>query len=205
MANLSDAWGTIEVEKVGQEFLDFLEAVQGGDAYYLLVESESLDGAKPDKDGNLSVDFSTSGRWSYTNNLEGYLGGQWMHEDESKEAYAKFIKALEKKDGRVSVEYTDSDVSMDWMGTGMAELIAHEGEPVLSGDFHDEEMSVAGFARLNGDDELWALSYLHGEEAGEAYDKYLEQWKKDHSGPKFEGMNPSSPDEWYDNEYEEEI
>lgn len=32
------------------------------------------------------------------------------------------------------------------------------------------------------------------------YDKYVEQWEKDHAGPEFKGMEPACFEEWYDNE-----
>ncbi len=36
------------------------------------------------------------------------------------------------------------------------------------------------------------------------YQLYVEQWKKNHSGPEYAGMEPACFDEWYDNEYQEE-
>lgn len=33
------------------------------------------------------------------------------------------------------------------------------------------------------------------------YKAYLKEWKADHKGPEFEGMEPADFDEWYDNEY----
>jgi hypothetical protein len=35
------------------------------------------------------------------------------------------------------------------------------------------------------------------------YQEYISKWKKDHKGPEFKGMQPSSFDEWYNNEYSE--
>ena len=33
------------------------------------------------------------------------------------------------------------------------------------------------------------------------YDKYVKEWKEDHKGSEYKGMEPASFDEWYDNEY----
>lgn len=35
------------------------------------------------------------------------------------------------------------------------------------------------------------------------YDEYVKQWKKDHAGPEFEGMEPACFEEWYYNERRE--
>ncbi len=201
MANLSDAFGTVTVEKVGAEFVEFLEIAQGGDAYYKLAEIENYEDIKPDKNNDLEFDFSTMGRWAYYNNLEGYLEGNWMNNDEkTKKAHKKFLKALKTKDGCVTVEYTDSDLSMDWMGTGVAQL-DKEG---FNDNFEGVDIVLAKFAKLYGYTELEAFEYLHGYEAMEAYDKYVEQWKKDHHFVEG-GSEPAGPEEWYDNEYEETL
>lgn len=38
-------------------------------------------------------------------------------------------------------------------------------------------------------------------EVKDLYKAYLKEWKADHKGPAFEGMEPADFDEWYDNEY----
>lgn len=207
MANLSDSFGTIKVEKVGKEFLEFLNIVQGkdSDAYYTLVDREDFNGVEPDKDGNLTFDFSTFGRWNYGNNIEGYLRGDWMvNTDSDKKAHTKLHKAIIDKDGSVIIEYTDSDGSTDWIGTGVAELASREGEIYFNNCFNDEIMSIKRYAELYGyDDEIEVMESLHGDEAADAYVKYIEGWKKDHefiSG----SSEPACADEWYDNEYEQE-
>lgn len=202
MANLSDAWGDITVTNVGKEFVEFLNEVQGEDAYYTLVDREDLKDVKIDKDNNLKMPFSTYGRWAYDNNIEGYLNGTWMGEHQ--EAYDKFIKAMKDKNGFVQIEYKDIEGGSEFMGAGVAELSVDEGEIMFNSNFEDMDYTVANLAELNGDSQYWALEYLYGDEVIVEYDKYVEKWHEDHKGDKFRGMNPASPGEWYENEYEEE-
>lgn len=204
MANLSDAFGDVIIEKVGKEFLEFIYKVQGDDAYYTLVDKYDVKDNVPDKDGDLKFSFGTSGRWAYSNNVEGYLNGTWMGNNEKeKKAYAKFISALKKKNGSVTIEYTDSDTAMDWMGTGVATLSVIDGEVSFHDDFESETITISGYAKLNGDDEHWALEYIYGEEVGEEYDKYVEKWKQEHEYKKGDS-EPAGPDEWFTNDYKPE-
>lgn len=198
MANISDAFGDIHVERVGKEFLEYLNAVQGDDetAYYKLVEVADLEQAKNnvDKNGDLSMSFSTGGRWHYQNNINGYLKGEWM---QPIEAYDKFLDALISKDGVVDISYTDSDSAMDWMGTGNFRVEAKEGEIIHTETFDEQPITISGYADINGEDEYWALTYLKGEEIAEAYDIYVDNCKS-------QGKEAESPDVWYNTIYEEE-
>lgn len=187
MANISDAFGDITVEKVGREFLDFLEVAQK-DGYYQLVDDTT--GLQPDDDGDISFGFATGGRWHFGNNINGYLGGEWMNSDEEKEAYKKLLKALKEKGGRIIVDYTDSDTAMDWMGTGFFEMYYEDGDLVRSENFDEERITLKGFAELQGESMEWALSYLYGEEVAEAWEKYQERGGK------------KDIEEWFDKVYE---
>ncbi len=198
MANLSDAFGDVIVENVGKEFIEFLNEVQGGDeVYYKLFELDQFKDAKPNENGDISFSFSTMGRWAYENNINGYLGGEWMQDPEQKEAYDRFINALKKKGGLVDISYTDSDAAMDWMGTGEARLSAENGVISFGVNFNEEAMSISGYADLCGEDEYWALEYLKGDEVAEEYSKYEEKCEK-------KGESAVSPSEWYDTLYEGE-
>lgn len=204
MANISDAYGTFEVEKVGQEFLDFVKVAQGKNAYYLLIDEEDLNLAKVDDDGNLRLSFSTGGRWSYSTNLEGYLDGKWLQsEEDQKTAYANLIEAIEKKNGSITVEYQDSDTAMDWMGSGLATLRAVDGTVQFIDNFESEEITISKFAQAQGESEYWALEYIYGDEVADQYGQYYDNWKKDHEFKKGES-EPAGPSEWYDNEYQME-
>ena len=202
MANLSDAYGTIIVERVGKEFIDYLRAVQGTDeqAYYKLIEIEDLNKAKPDKNGDLKIDFSTFGRWSYSSNYEGYLKGEWgnfTEDSKEKKAFNKFLNAMVKKNGVVDIDYTDSDPSMDWMGTGGFRMEVVDGQIAYSESFESQDMTISGYAELNNEDQYWALEYLKGDEVVAEYDKYSDKCKK-------AGKEPVEPENWYDNIYEDE-
>lgn len=201
MANISDAYGTIKVERVGQDLVDFLKVVQEN-AYYILIDD--VDNLNPDSDGDVEFTFGAGGRWSYITNIEGYLQGSWMNGEKEKKAYDKFIKAFKEKNGLLVIEYTDSDTAMDWMGKGVFKMnVDDAGEIEFSDDFEEERITIEAFAKINGEDEYWALEYLYGDEVAAEYDKYVEEWKEDHSGPEFDGMNPAGPAEWYDNERSE--
>jgi hypothetical protein len=138
MANVSDAHGTIRVEKVAKEFLEYLKAVQGKeeDAYYKLCEVHEFMGIIPNSTNNISFDFSACGRWNYGNNLRGYLEGSWMRDLPEKKAYDNFIAALVKKKGRVIIEYQDRD-GYDWSGSGIAILEGTEGGPIFEDSFDE--------------------------------------------------------------------
>jgi len=197
MANLSDAFGTIEVKSIGAEFIEFLNTVQNKDTYYSLVELIDID-KEPDEHGNLSFNFSTSGRWDYGSNLEGYLQGKWMVKTKEKRAYQKFISALKRKDGSVTVTYTDSDRSNDWMGTGVAELSIINNKVNFTDTFNDEHITISGYAELCGYDDYEALELLHGDDIASQYSKYIKEWDHIES----EGIAPLGPDDWYKYEYE---
>lgn len=205
MANLSDATGTITVERVGKEFLEYLNTVQGekSDAYYTLVDRADLMDAAADEKGNLSMMFSTFGRWDYGSNIQGYLQGTWMSEVEDKKAYNKFIKALKKKGGVVDIEYTDCDTAMDWMGSGGFRLHIEEGKVTFSEGFEEENITVIAYAKMSGISEIEAVEYLHGDDVANEYDKYVEDWKKNNTLVKGE-TEPAGPSEWYDNVYQGE-
>lgn len=201
MANLSDAFGTVYVEKVGKEFIDFLRGVQGSDekAYYKLVEVDDLaqSAHAVDEDGNLSMNFSTMGRWNYGSNIEGYLQGKWVNEGEDKKAYDKFVDALVEKKGTVSIEYTDSDTASNWMGRGFFVMDGTSGEVEFRDQWEDEPMNIAKYAELNGYSPIEALENLHGDEAADAYEKYQDECKE-------KGEVAVDIDTWYDELYEQE-
>lgn len=204
MANLSDAYGTITVTKVGKEFIEFVKQAQDKDAYYVLVDEESLDDAKVQENGDLSFSFSTSGRWNYGNNIEGYLDGKWLQtREELKAAYDNFIEALEKKKGEVTVEYQDSDTAMDWMGDGVATLRVIAGDVLFVDDFSSTDITIPKFAEAQGESEYWALSYIYGDEVSDKYDKYVDEWNKNNEFKEGD-TEPAGPAEWYDNEYQME-
>lgn len=171
MANLSDAWGTVEVKKVGQEFIDYLKNAQEG-AYYVLVGSPELDTLKPDKNGDLTFDFSAFGRWNFSANLEGYLNGGWKDVSQHLE---KLLEAIVKKKGKILFDYKDCDSAMDWMGNGYYSLEEDDGDVVYSDDFDEERITLKGFAEFQGESIEWALEYLYGDEVIQAYWDYVEE------------------------------
>lgn len=188
MANLSDAFGTIKVKKVGKEFIEYLNEAQE-DAEYLLADYEDYRDVKPDENGDLEFTFSTAGRWSYDNNIEGYLEGGW-----GEQAWPRFVEALKDKHGVVEIEYTDSESSNFWMGQGTASLQFTDGELTFANEFDSQEMNVRGYAELTGMTEHEALEALHGDEALAAYYAYVNECEQD-------GESPDSIDDWYE-EYE---
>lgn len=190
MANISDASGEINIEKVGQEFLDFLEVTQK-DGYYLLVEETT--GLKPDDEGDISFSFYAGGRWYFGNNLAGYLGGDWMNSDEQKEAHEKLMKALKEKDGRIEIDYTDSDVGMDWMGSGVYEMYFEDGELVCGENFEEESVTLERFAEVNGESKEWALEYIYGDDVIQAWHDYTDK----------KGDKAKDIEYWFDNIYKE--
>ena len=192
MANISDGYGTITVERVGHELKEFLTTVQEG-AYYLLVDD--VDNLEPDSDGNVEFTFGAGGRWNYESNIRGYLEGEWMNGEKEKKAYNKFIRAMKKKDGMVSIEYTDSDTSMDWMGTGRFDMFVDEEKTVqFSHEFEAEPVTVERYAEVNGETTLWALGYIYGDEVADEYDKYAEK----------AGKEAVEPEVWFSEIYKED-
>lgn len=195
MANISDAFGDITVEKVGKEFLKFINEVQK-DAYYLLVDG--TDGLIPDGEGDISFGFGAGGRWSYSSNIDGYLKGDWMTGEKEKKAYDKFIKAFIKKKGFIAIDYKDSDSAMDWMGDGVFEMsVSEDGQVQFSDSWNEQGITLEAYAEMNGESTYWALEYLYGDEVADQYNEYAEKVKK-------EGKEPVEPEVWYYTLYEEE-
>lgn len=194
MANISDGYGNVIVERVGQELKEFLQTVQK-DAYYLLFDDP--DNIEVDENGNAQFTFGAGGRWNYENNLRGYLEGDWMNGEVEKKAYNKFIRAFKKKDGLISIEYSDSDTAMDWMGEGEYNMSVCEGEIIFGHDFQEEHVTIERLAEVNGETEAWALEYIYGDEVYEQYDKYVKETEK-------KGGVAVTPSVWYDTIYEEE-
>ena len=191
MANISDGYGNVIVERVGQELKEFLQVVQK-DAYYLLFDD--VDNIEVDSGGNAQFTFGSGGRWNYESNLRGYLEGEWMNGDEEKKAYNKFIRAFKKKDGLISVEYTDSDVGMDWMGDGEYNMSVCDGELVFGHQFEEGRVTIERLAEQQGETTRWALDYIYGDEVGDLYDKYAEK----------AGKEAVEPEVWFTTIYEEE-
>lgn len=192
MANISDGYGTITVEKVGHELKEFLSVVQK-DAYYLLVDD--VDNLEPDSDGDVEFTFGAGGRWNYESNIRGYLEGDWMSGEKEKKAYNKFVRALKKKDGMVCIEYTDSDVGMDWMGAGRFDMFVDEDKTVqFSHEFEEEPVTIERYAEVNGETTRWALEYIYGDEVADKYDKYAEK----------AGKEAVEPEVWFTEIYKED-
>lgn len=195
MANISDAYGTITVERAGQDLVYFLKVVQEK-AYYILIDD--VDNLTADSDGYVEFTFGAGGRWSYNTNIQGYLLGDWMNGEKEKEAYDKFIKAFKEKKGLLVIEYSDSDVAMNWMGKGFFQMgVDDDGEIEFSDNFEEEEVTIKALAEANGEDTYWALEYIYGEEVSEKYDEYAEKCEK-------EGKEPATPEVWFESIYEEE-
>jgi uncharacterized protein YbjQ (UPF0145 family) len=203
MANISDAFGTIVVKHVGREFLNYLRTVQGSEsqAYYKLVEIDQLDQAEVSVDGEVVIDFSTGGRWYYGNNLKGYLQGEWMRASEytpksHQEAYDEFVEAVKKKDGIVSVEYTDSDTAMDWMGVGSYTMQGRNGEVEFGEVFDEERITLERYCELY--DYTWqeAIEWLYGDEISEAYFKHKEQQRANLPENEIIESSPAEFEEW---------
>lgn len=196
MANLSDAFGTITVKNVGQEFLDFLKAVQVYDGSYILVEQDSMRHAKVAEDGELVLNFSTAGRWAYSYNLAGYLKGEWLQPSEYTpdtylKAYNTFIEAFKEKDGVIGVEYTDSDTAMDWMGTGEFEMTVNHGEVEFEDKFDAERVTVGKYCKLYDTDEQEAIMLIYGDDTIDKWNAYLKE---------NEGKETLTFDEWVNKE-----
>ena len=184
---------------MGKEFLEFLDAVQGTDAYYVLADKSDYEDVKPDEKNNLEFNFQTSGRWSYGNNLEGYLNGAWMN-NENQGAWEKLIDALRDSGGCIEVDYKDSDTAMDWMGEGVAVLrvSSEEGGGIEFNDsFESENITLEKYAEQQGFTEYEALEYVYGDEVADKYKEYCDAQEA-------KGHTPANPDTWYDTEYQEE-
>ncbi len=195
MANISDGFGDVSVEKVGQELKEFLQLVQK-DAYYLLFDDP--DNIEVDNNGNAEFKFGAGGRWNYEANLRGYLEGGWMNSEKENKAYNKFVRALKKKDGLVSIQYTDSDTSMDWMGTGRFDMYVDEEKTVqFEHDFEEENVTLERYAEINGESTHWALEYIYGDEVAAKYDKYVKKVKK-------QGKEVAEPEVWFSEIHKEE-
>lgn len=192
MANVSDGYGDVRVDRVGQELKDFLTVVQDGAYYYLFDDVENIE-VTPN--GNAEFTFGSGGRWNYEANIRGYLEGEWMNGEKEKEAYDKFIDAFKKKNGKITIEYTDSDTAMDWMGEGIYQMSVEEGEIQYTHSFKEERITLERFAEQNGESLEWALEYIYGDEVAEAYAKYKKE----------KGELAVGADVWYDTIYEEEV
>lgn len=217
MANLSDADVTISAKKVGKELVDYINETNKSPTEYAIVYDVK---EEVDDNGDIEIVSSASGRWAYSNNLEGYFDEsrvkQWLGVDsdysylreEVREeyrvrvnkqftAYKKLIEAIKKTGGSIEINYKDNDVAMLWMGEGHATLELVDGEVVFSHGFEEEDFTLEAYAEQQGEDELWALEAVYGDEVADLYDMYVNACKK-------EKIEPSSPGDWYDNEYEEE-
>jgi len=195
MANISDGYGTVVVEKVGQELKDFLTVVQEG-AYYLLFDD--VENIEVFDNGNAEFQFGAGGRWNYEANIRGYLEGDWMTGEKEKKAYNKFIRAFKKKDGLISIEYTDSDTAMDWMGEGQYNMSVCEKEIIFDHNFEERPVTLEDYAELNGYSMLEAIEYLYGDEVAGAYQDYEVECDQ-------KGTKPVEPDVWYDTIYSKEV
>lgn len=218
MANLSSANVNIFVEKVGKELIAYINATneQGGD--YVIVY-DNIPESEVDKNGNVEIHGSSSGRWAYSNNLEGYFDKNhvenwlgvssdyaWLDDEEKKKeyleqsnkqyaAYLALVEAIKERDGRVEIDYTDCDPAMDWMGSGGAVLEVSDGEVTFSHSFDEENLDITTYAEMDGISITEAFEVLHGEEPAEKWDEYVEECEK-------KGAEPKDPQVWYDEDFE---
>ena len=173
MANISDAAVTITAEKVGEQLVNYINAINRSQPYYELIYAEPTP-EMVDSEGNIRIDGDASGRWAYENNLRGYLdpsaAERWV-KGEAHAAYLELCEAIEETGGRIEVDYSDCDAGTEWMGHGTATLEYADGSIVFDHDFTDDEFSVKSFAEMQGESELWALEYIHGEEVVDEYNK----------------------------------
>lgn len=186
---------------MGKEFLEFLDAVQGTEekAYYKLVDIEDYKDVEPDEKNNLEFKFQTAGRWSYGNNLEGYLNGSWMN-NENQGAWEKLIDALRDSGGCVEVDYKDSDAAMGWMDEGVATLrvSSEEGGGIEFNDsFESENITLEKYAEQQGFTEYEALEYVYGDEVADKYKEYCD-------AEEAKGNTPADLEKWYESIYEDE-
>ncbi len=217
MANLSSAGVDIVVTNVGEEMLNYINVTNETPTDYAIVY-EGFDTHVNDN-GDFVISGSSSGRWAYSNNLEGYFDSErvkgwlgvdtdykWL-DDEAKRkeyteqsarqytAYLELVKAIKEKDGRVEINYTDCDPAMGWMSTGGAVLEYEDGEMVFMHSDESEELDITGYADQQGMDIEEAFELLHGEEPAEAWSKYVKQCKD-------KGVEPKDPQVWYDEDFE---
>lgn len=218
MANLSDAGVDIVVENVGEELLNYINITNQTTTDYAIIY-EGFDTHENDN-GDLVISGGSSGRWAYSNNLEGYFNSErvkgwlgvdndykWLddeakrkdYQDQSSKqytAYLELIKAIKEKGGRVEINYTDSDAAMNWMSQGGAVLeLDDEGEVVFSISDESEELDITRYAEMNGMDLYEAFEIVHGDEPAVAWAKYVEKCEK-------KGVEPKDPQEWYDNDFD---
>ncbi len=217
MANLSDAGVDIVVTNVGDELLAYIEATNKDTIDYAIV----YDGydTHVNDNGDLVISGNSSGRWAYSNNLEGYFDPEkvkqwlgvdndyeWLQDEEKKkqykedsqlqyDAYCKLIEAIKTKDGRVEINYTDCDPAMDWMSTGGAVLEVEDGEVMYLHSDESETLDITKYADMNGMDIEEAFENVHGEEPAAEWVKYVKQCED-------KGVTPKDPQEWYDNDFE---
>ena len=164
-----------------------------------MVDIEDYREVEPDEKNNLEFTFSTSGRWSYGNNLEGYLKGEWMN-GENRGAWEKLIGALRDSGGFIEIGYKDSDTAMDWMGEGVAVLRVNSeegGDIEFHDSFESENITLEKYAEQQGFTEYEALEYVYGDEVADKYKEYCETEEA-------KGNTPAKPDTWYENIYEDE-
>lgn len=217
MANLSSANVKITALKVGKELVDYINATneEAGD-YVIVYDGYSV---HVDKDGDTVIEGNSSGRWAYSNNLEGYFDKRevanwlgvndeyaWLSDEEKKKeyvnrsnknyaAYLALVEAIKAKDGRIDIEYTDCDPSMDWMGTGDATIELEDKEVVFSHNFNEEPLEITAYAEMEDISITEAFEWVHGEEPAEEWNKYLVECNK----KKVEAKDPQA---WYDEDFE---
>jgi len=217
MANLSDANVDIHAYKVGKELVEYINATKEDTDYVIVYESPSL--TDVDKDGNIEILGGASGRWAYSNNLEGYfdvnrvrswlgVGADysWLDDEKKKKEYAsqankqykafcKLIGAIKKTGGSVEINYTDCDPAMDWMGEGSALLEVMDDMVVFSQSFTEERLDIVKYADINDMSIYDAIDMLHGDEPADKYNTYTQECEK-------KGVEPKNAQQWYDEDFE---
>lgn len=211
MANCSSAVVEISVDKVGKEFLEYVKTV--GDPEYHII-SDDLSSVEADENNNLYVEGWATGRWSYSNNLEGYfepsrvaqwlgVGADysWVEEQEKRDQYAreslesyiaykKLSEAMVERDGKITIAYTDEEGGNGFISKGIATIQAVGGELTLTDDSETYDYNVVNGMEYLGYDTLEeAIEILHGDEALTAYKEARPEDQR--SAEDF--------DEWYEN------
>lgn len=100
MANLSAAWGTIEIKGPEEVIKSILKLFELSDAweYNTSIDLESIE--KP-TDDTCTVNFYGTGRWCYENNIEFFF--RWVNDEITKEDRT----LLEGSDFEIIFDFTD--------------------------------------------------------------------------------------------------
>lgn len=170
MANISDAFGTIEIMandvKVIYDLIYLMDNTLNNNGYYTAINEEvnnvKIDDLNGDYKHSAIVSFDACGRWSYQENIEKMFS--WIKRSCS-ENDQLLLDNLEKQNFKMIFDYTDREPGCEIFGRYVNYIVHKSGDDlfqytVYDGDYEEYDECIVNYCEYLGMDFIEAVEEL---------------------------------------------